>query len=416
MNDRCINIDWLEVYCLESLDNTPCDADFFRRHHFYVKEREYGTRQYRQMFTIYDDHDEPMYEIRRDPVAQDSRVKGMFDPTSCHVRLHNRQCYHPEAINELHNFLSRFSYTVVRIYRLDICLDFEKFDKGDDPQKFIERYISGNFSKVNQGNVSAHGVDRWDSRQWNSLAWGAPKSMVSTKMYDKTAELKQVYDKPYIRYAWFRAGLVNDWEQLTKLGADGEQYKPRIWRVEFSIRSSARGYYIVEDHGGQKLQTIQAEHTLSAYNTPQKLLHAFNCLQRYYFHFKYFQPGVRKDRCKDKVLFEIADDEPIARLDRLLTTRRDNRWKDALIAKLETYRETHADKDIRKACTVLITSLRDERMTSTIPRPLDLDTLTAMRVLLSRRIKGDADNSETISDVRDMVNAIGLIFPELNER
>lgn len=417
MKKKCINIDWLEVYCKESLDNTPCDAGFFRAHGFFVREREYGTRQYRQMFTLEGEDNEPMYEIRREPVAQDSRVKGMFDPTSCHIRLHNRQCYHPEAVNRLHDFLQRFKYTVVRIYRLDICHDFERFDEGDDPQKFIERYMNGKYSKVNQGNISAHGADRWEARLWNSISWGAPSSMVSTKMYDKTAEIAS-NDKPYIRYAWFCAGLVDDWEQLVKKSEDGTQYKPRIWRVEFSIRSSARGYYIIEDHGGKKTQTIQAEHTLSSYNTPEKLLHAFNCLQQYYFHFKHYVPGVRKDRCEDKKLFNFTEDtQAVARIDRLLTTKRNTKNLDTLISRLEAWREYHADQKLRQACSVVINAIRDERMIVTVPTNEPAETITALRLLLSRRIKGTGqDVAHDVQDVQMLMQSLDDLFGELNEK
>ena len=66
--NRCVNIDWLEVYCLESIE-APRNAQFFRARGFKVKEREYGTPQYREMFTIYDSEDFPQFEVRRNPYS-----------------------------------------------------------------------------------------------------------------------------------------------------------------------------------------------------------------------------------------------------------------------------------------------------------------------------------------------------------
>ena len=62
---RCVNIDWLEVYVLEDNMRYPCNADYFRRHGYFVTERVYGTRQYKEMFTLDDSHGETFIEIRR---------------------------------------------------------------------------------------------------------------------------------------------------------------------------------------------------------------------------------------------------------------------------------------------------------------------------------------------------------------
>ena len=79
---RCINLDWLEVYALEDTNLFPCDADFFRKHGWRVEERDYGTRTYRQMFTIYDQRDEPLFEIRRWPYSNKSQDGGLFPEES----------------------------------------------------------------------------------------------------------------------------------------------------------------------------------------------------------------------------------------------------------------------------------------------------------------------------------------------
>ena len=52
--------------------------------------------------------------------------------------------------------------------------------------------MAGELAKVNQCKLSAHGKDSFDDRIWNSLSWGAEKSMISTKLYNKTLEMKEV--------------------------------------------------------------------------------------------------------------------------------------------------------------------------------------------------------------------------------
>lgn len=362
--NRCVNIDWLELYCLESPNLYPCNAEYYRRQGYDVRERDYGTRQYREMFTIVDRDGLPWVEIRRNPVAgEDAKgVKGMFNIYSCHIRLSNVACYSNDPVIKLEDFLFQFQYDVSRIFRLDICLDFERFDKGDDPSDVLNRYLKGKYTKINQSNISAHGRDLWDGRKWNSVSWGNPKSMVSTKMYNKTMELQTAKDKPYIRYAWQMAGLVDDYINLTKTKANGSKYKPEIWRVEFSIKSSARAWYVIEDNSHRKTKQVALPHSLNLYETREQLLTAFASLSHHYFHFKHYQANRRKDRCQDKVLFVFDKEDTVYKIDRLITDRPRNNADDTLKARLEQYREHRANKAIYDACQTIIDSITDDQL------------------------------------------------------
>lgn len=355
---RCLNLDWLEVYCEESVSHSPCDADFFRRSGYYVQERPYGTRQYEQMFTILDHFDQPMIEIRRAPKS-DARVKGIFSPFSCHIRLTNRYCYSTDPIGLLRDFLARFDYTLNRIFRLDLCLDFERFDTGDRPQVFLDRYVKGVYSKINQANIFAAGCDRWDGRHWNSFAWGSPKSMVSTKMYNKTLELQQAHDKPYIRQAWFNAHLIDDALLGTRIADDGTTYKPDIWRLEFSIKSPKRAHYIIENNHHRKTKLQSMPHTLSCYDTHDKRLGIFFSLADHYFHFKHFEEGKRKDRCPDKQLFRFRLGDQYYRLDALASSRPNQQPTLSLLNRLSLLHLTTFERNTRAAIEHVMEYLRE---------------------------------------------------------
>lgn len=384
---RCINIDWLEVYCIEDDRLYPCNADFFRAQLFRVEEREYGTRQYREMFTLLDSNDQRFIEIRRNPVASEAGGGGIFDPQSCHIRLSNRYCYHPQAVSVLTDFLHKYGYTIKHIYRLDICLDFVRFDKGDDPHRFLERYLQGRYSKINQGNISSHGKDRWEGRVWNSVSWGSPTSMVSTKMYCKTLELMEAKDKPYIRYAWQCAGLVDNWQTLTKKMEDGTEKTQMVWRVEFSIRSKARHWLIIEDCNGRKTKRIAKYHDLGCYTTKHDLLQAFAMLAHHYFHFKKYQEGVRKDRCEDKVLFLFNLDHKPYVLDRLMGETPKDKAANSLLKRLQEYKLTHPGKEENEACDVLIRAIEQYNIRHDMPDFYDNAEVRLLQMLISERIK-----------------------------
>lgn len=325
---RCVNIDWLEVYVLEPPDKYPLDVDYFVRQGYEVRARPYGTRVYSQMFTLVDQWGDGFLEIRRDPLANTDKNKQSFlEPYAAHIRLTNKWCYAKDPIGVLRQFLIKHNYTLRSIYRIDICLDFERFDKGDDPADFMRRYMQGRYTKINQSRIAAHGVDSWESRIWNSVSWGQSSSMVSTKFYNKTLELNQAHDKPYIRYAWMDAGLIHDAATMQNRKPDGTLYKPSIWRVEFSIKSSAAKWYVITDCNGRKKKQLRYSHTLDLYDSRQKLLFVFASLCHFYFHFKVFKQGVRKDRCADKVLFDIKTGDVIYRPVRLASEKADNRSK-----------------------------------------------------------------------------------------
>lgn len=383
---RCVNIDWLEVYALEDTQLFPCNADFFREKGWQVEERDYGTRVYRQMFTLYDQRGEPLLEIRRAPYSNQSKDGGIFPDESCHIRLHNRACYIDNPIAMLRSFMSRYNYFLVKIYRIDLCLDFEKFDSGDDPAAFIRRYMEGKYSKVNQANIAAYGTDEWAGRVWNSLSWGKRKSMVSTKMYCKTLELEQEKDKPYIWYAWFQAGLIDDLVTHTKADKDGAVYKPTIWRIEFSIKSSAKKVFIIEATTGRKKDIVMA-HTLDQYDNDQKLLFMFASLARHYFCFKHYQPGVRKDRCEDKVLFNFRPSDTFYKIDRNASHKSMAKPSNRLLQLLNTYKATHLAPAIQNACDTLINALHSEIIRLNMANDLTATDVQMLRALISYRLR-----------------------------
>lgn len=409
---RCVNIDWLELYCKESNSLYPCNAQFFRDHHLGVREREYGTRQYKEMFTILDKDNEPFLEIRRNPVSSSvgSSQFGIYDPLSCHIRLSNRYCYADNACDLLAEFLHNYDYEVQRLYRLDLCMDFERFDKGDDPQDIVKRYLQGRYTKINQANITAHGADRWNTRDWNSLSWGSPSSMVSTKLYNKTKELEDAKDKPYIRYAWWCAGLIDDFSNVTKVAPDGSTYKPIIWRVEFSIRSEARGWYVCEDCNGKKTKTLKHEHTLSTYASKGNQLKAFAFLAHHYFHFKKYQEGVRKDLCEDKILFDFGYHE-VYTIDRLLTSNPKDATLQALKKRLETFRMQHHATDITQACTTLLNFISTLEVRNDLPYGTNNEA-KLLQLLISRRmaIGQQEDFTQSVEQVQALLTLGDVLF------
>lgn len=289
---RCINFDWLEIFCLEDDVLPP------RTPHWYewqfgegsVNLRAYGTPMYAQMFTI-SYSNVPVLEVRREPLSRISEG-GIFPDNCCHVRLVNRTCYYIDPVGVLLDFISRCKLIFCSVKRCDICYDFERFDNNQDPANFLRGYFANKYAKINQVNYSDHGKDAWQTKNSNSAKWGSPSSPINTKLYCKSEELKgKGKDKPYIRAAWKRCGI----------GAE----RP-VWRVEFAIQPNFKNLVKIDGEGLMPFDIM-------AIRTREQIFNTFFMLADRYFHFKYVEIDEkghlrRKDRCKDKMLFRITAD------------------------------------------------------------------------------------------------------------
>lgn len=340
MKVRCINIDWLEIFAEEPIEQ-PHNAEYFRSVGYKVKERAYGTPQYREMFTIIADNEE-IFEVRRNPYSIKTQG-GIFKENACHIRLCNRTCYEEDPVNHLRAFMVAHNYKYKAISRIDIALDFNDFDNGERPENFINRYMRGKVAKINQSNVSAHGTDTWSKRIFNSLKWGSPSSPVTTKLYNKTLELKHGEDKPYIRQAWETAGL--------DISRD-------VWRVEFSLSA--------------QMQTLQSlkngemfKKSLLHYDTRERLLKQFAILQNKYFDFRLLKVNrkndgklvyVRKYLCPRLGLFNISlDDCPYKPVRNVTIRKRPDRIYKILANRLaEIVDDDKNSREVMKAAQTII--------------------------------------------------------------
>lgn len=408
---RCVNLDWLEVSCDEDYSLYPCNADFFREQGFFVHERDYGTRVWGEVFTIEDQDGHDWIEIRRAPPSGNSEFKGLTE-YSCRLRVVNAQLYVKDCTQRLLAFLVRFNYTFKRIFRIDIAYDFEKFDFGDQPARFARRYIERKFRKINQCKLRVIGDDNWTDFDWESLSWGSQTSMVSTKMYNKSKELKTVSkQKTWIPMAWFECGLIDDPINRTKRREDGTIYEPEIWRIEFSMKSKADRWLVIENQGGKHVKKTAIPHTPDMFDSPDKLWQRFQDLAYHYFRFKIAEYNQerdkdgnlvpkRKDLCADKRLFRFDADREFHQLDMCVSGGKPDADDEILLRRLRNYRNKSADTKVRTACDVLIEALETSDLRRYTSKQVWAET-QALQELLRRRMKmTEKDAIETLEQVK----------------
>lgn len=302
---RVVNIDWLEVFATES-QSVSYEPDAFRSRGWYVKERGYGTQLWLQVFTIMDNWGTPLVEIRRSPrVYKEINRKAIYWKHDCYIKLSNVYCYSENPVGTLIAFLEREHYQLKRIFRIDLCIDFVKFDSGDLPKKVASRITRHVYTKKNQTERSVHGDDTWTECVDNWFHWGAAGSMVATRFYNKTKEIRDTkFKKPWILSEWMQAGFIDNATAISLHGLSVD-----VWRLEFEIKSSAKGWVYVSPDESDTGTKEWLEHTLECYSTPKGILNAIANLIPHYFHWKIYKEGKRKSLCKAKVLFKFSPDE-----------------------------------------------------------------------------------------------------------
>ena len=400
---RCVNLDWLEISAEESNSRYPCDADYFRSRGFIVHERDYGTRVWGEVFTIEDENGHDWIEVRRKPPSGASEFKGLNE-YSCRLRVVNAQLYVKDCVQRFRDFLATNDYIFKRIYRIDIAYDFEYFDSKDLPARFARRYLECKYRKINQCKMNGYANDTWTAFEWESLSWGSPHSMVSTKLYNKTKEIETVSKhKVYIPYSWFVCGLIDDPINLTKVDSDGKLYKPEIWRLEFSMRSQAERWLVIEDQSGKRVKKKAIPHTLDMFDAPDKVWQRFQDLAFHYFRFKKYVPDKRKDLCPDKVLFHWDKDHEWKQLDMALRPARPDNDLQILIRHLKRYQIRTSNMKVREAIDVILDALRMVDLRRFTPRQLFVET-NALRQTLSIRLKHpEVDVIETYETIKKML-------------
>lgn len=400
---RCVNLDWLEISTEESNSRYPCDAEYFRSRGFIVHERDYGTRVWGEVFTIEDENGHDWIEVRRRPPSGASEFKGLNE-YSCRLRVVNAQLYVKDCVQRFRDFLATNDYIFKRIFRIDIAYDFEYFDSKDLPARFARRYLECKYRKINQCKMNGYANDTWTAFEWESLSWGSPHSMVSTKLYNKTKEIETVSKhKVYIPYSWFVCGLIDDPINLTKVDSDGKLYKPEIWRLEFSMRSQAERWLVIEDQSGKRVKKKAIPHTLDMFDAPDKIWQRFQDLAFHYFRFKKYVPDKRKDLCPDKVLFHWDKDHEWKQLDMALRPARPDNDLQILVRHLKRYQIRTSNMKVREAIDVILDALRMVDLRRFTPRQLFVET-NALRQTLSIRLKHpEVDVIETYETIKQML-------------
>lgn len=239
-----VSLDWLSIFC------NLTSSRLYRDDSFSWTEAGFECVYTDKRSASFDVIHEVSYGGCPFAVVQ-SRPHSRYIAEDCGVvKFDNAVLYLPTFSHLFRLFCTIMRLSILSISRMDVCCDMLSV-AGGSLHHFANRVLSGEVRRSRQSSFFAVANDPTDIRGVvqvkqglrggkgfvvltdvqvqqsrgvvSYVCWGTRRSDVRFYIYDKTLELKQKKDKPYIRDAWLAAG----WN-----GRDV------VYRAEFSVQSS----------------------------------------------------------------------------------------------------------------------------------------------------------------------------------
>jgi len=250
----------------KSFTNTPPVIDWLTLRISYIGEKlnlgegygfkvmEYQTRIFRRVIEITDIAlGEVVATITDEPFSQAIRQDLIL------IKFHNKLLYNCDLKEYIINFCQVNNFKIEAVSRLDIAADFTQFANRLHPETFIKRFLKGAYVKKGQGKFKVAGkVDEVQPAAFDAngsygsrikheyLRFGTINNGLKYYLYNKTKELDQVKEKPYIRERW------------KQYGHDGAA---DVWRLEFSLTSNDLRF-IEHTDGDEKKPLSKGRHLI----------------------------------------------------------------------------------------------------------------------------------------------------------
>lgn len=273
----CINVDWLQVFCADT-NNGNLDVLYNPKGLYEFKLLPYQSRHFKELWEVLTPDGDHYATIQRLPHS------SIISKDAAIIQLQNRFLYRNNMAKDFSIFLDNYGFKYKSISRLDICFDSNKLYNGLRHRSIIKGLMIGNYLKNNQSKVKWHFdaiANVGNPMECNSCSFGSLSSSVSTKMYNKTKELSEVKDKPYIRDTWRANGLSD---------------KEDVWRIEIAIKADAKN--MLHTSTGELVKINLYDHLFK-----EQIVDVFISYAKKYFAFKVNDGTKNKTRMKDLQLF-----------------------------------------------------------------------------------------------------------------
>lgn len=313
MEKYCISIDWLQVYCIcnylrgvrVSNGEEPANNEVI-----YLMREEIATALWLEVYSVY------LGRVKVATLCKSPRSSAM-DARGCTLKLENKVLYSHRWLEVLRRVMDDCGLIYKGITRIDLCYDCNRLAGGKSVQKFLCDYVTA--SPYQEGHIVRVGSRRFavharrnagGAMEINSMRWGSQGSDIGAYCYNKSLELLEVKDKPWIRETWEKNGLINEWDNVGWRGLSEKKKKNAIengdttnyihtsvWRWEISVKSHAKDILNI-DTG--ELFTLSLEY-LETQAAVEKLFYVYAAKA---FHFRQSQGQRTVREYPDVTIFE----------------------------------------------------------------------------------------------------------------
>lgn len=295
MEKYCISVDWLQVCCYSNNLAYLLNNDYYNKVDslpYWLELQPLETRNFARFIRV---HTKVGNDWRYCADILAVPRSTMLNSNIVLVKIHNRFLYSQNYIKLLYNICATFKLSIKGLTRLDLCYDCNSFHNGLKPHKFIKEFVTAEFDspryiyKVGAKKFRVYGGKSVSSAtKFSGIEFGSGKSSKRCYIYDKTRELEEVKDKPWIRQYWQENGLISD-------------AKTHVYRAEISIKCD--GMDLLNMSTGE-LFKLSPEY-LKSQPAIEKLFH-FYAARMFRFHRK-----GKHTRVRDYDRIELFENSPI---------------------------------------------------------------------------------------------------------
>lgn len=295
MEKYCISVDWLQVCCYSNNLAFLLNNDYYNKVDslpYWLESQPLETRSFARFVRV---HTKVGNDWRYCADILAVPRSTMLNSNIVLVKIHNRFLYSQNYIKLLYNICDTFKLSIKGLTRLDLCYDCNSFHGGLKPHKFIKEFVTAEFDspryiyKVGAKQFRVYGGKSVSSAtKFSGIEFGSGKSSKRCYIYDKTRELAEVKDKPWIRQYWQENGLISD-------------EKTHVYRAEISIKCD--GMDLLNMSTGE-LFKLSPEY-LQSQPSIEKLFH-FYAARMFRFHRK-----GKHTRVRDYDRIELFENSPI---------------------------------------------------------------------------------------------------------
>lgn len=252
MEKYCISLDWMQVFCKKA--PAALLAEYYTtKGTVTCVLQDYGTNLWQKVYIC-------KYRDREIATVCMCPRNDKMPADGCTIKLANRVLYSHEWLQWLEVLMHEFGVQYVGITRMDICYDCNWLADGRSVPEFLMQYFShapycaGHIVRSGSRKVTINALrSNKGAVSISAMRWGSKGSDIGAYCYNKSLELVEVKDKPWIRETWEKAGLANVWREkewnalrpkekdLALKSGDVDDYIDiPVWRFEISIKGHGK--------------------------------------------------------------------------------------------------------------------------------------------------------------------------------